>query len=277
MVSLVAVLFSLLFTREARRVGIVLASAVVMLIHGLESVNVVCCASCCAVDLDMHNRPSSHATRGRVSRTLSSSWDHVCCCSGPARWNFTPAMTAPITRSHHVVAQYSMWLLDARGCVGPISSARFGLAPCFRMQQERSLQVKRDAKAPPCCGIAFRLCHIIEFMKFCVRGMSCAVSFMIVEDAPTRRQSREACFFRSVSYACCTTEHRPCPSYTVSYPRFSVCVISLTSGRKHDRGEGERRQRAWPGCAHPLLQRLSCSAPTCRFRALGFVARTEHD
>ena len=50
--------------------------------------------------------------------------------------------------SHHVnVAQYLMWLHDARGSVGPISSARFGLASCFRMQQERSLQVKRDVKA----------------------------------------------------------------------------------------------------------------------------------
>ena len=143
------------------------------------------------------------------------------------------------------------------------------------MQQEQRLHVKRDVKALPCCSIAFRLCHIMVFLKFCTRGMSCAVSFMIVEDAATRRQSREVCFFRSVSYACCTIEHRPCPSYC--HPRFSACVISLTSGTKHVRGEGERRQRAWPGCAHPLLQRLSWSTPTYRFRALGFVARTEHD
>ena len=47
--------------------------------------------------------------------------------------------------SHRVnVAQYSTWLLDARGCVGPISSAIFSLGPCLRMQQERRLQVKRD-------------------------------------------------------------------------------------------------------------------------------------
>ena len=61
--------------------------------------------------------------------------------------------------------------------------------PRFRMRQEQRLQVKRDAKAPPCCSIAFRLCHISDFMKFCARGMSCAVSFMVVEDAATRRQS----------------------------------------------------------------------------------------
>ena len=125
MVSLVAVLFPLLITREATRVGIVLASAVVMLIHGLESVNVVCCASCCAVDLDMHNRPSFHATRGRVSRTLSSSWDPrmrpFCCCSGPARWKFcTIRHDRTNDSSHHVnVAQYSMWLLDAARLCGP--------------------------------------------------------------------------------------------------------------------------------------------------------------
>ena len=130
MVSLVAVLFSLLFTREATRVGIVLASAVVMLIHGLESVNVVCCASCCAVDLDMHNRPGFHATRGRVSRTLSSSWDHVLLLLRSSTLEFYTSHDSTNDSSHHVnVAQYSMRLLDARGCVGPISSARCGLAP----------------------------------------------------------------------------------------------------------------------------------------------------
>ena len=38
--------FPLIFTREATHVGLVQASAVVMLIHGLENVNGVCCAVC---------------------------------------------------------------------------------------------------------------------------------------------------------------------------------------------------------------------------------------
>ena len=54
-----------------------------------------------------------------------------CCCSGSARWKFcTSRHDSTNDSSHHVnVAQYSMWLLNARGRVGPISSARFGLAP----------------------------------------------------------------------------------------------------------------------------------------------------
>ena len=82
--------------------------------------------------------------------------------------------------------------------------------------------MKRDVKAPPCCSIAFRLCHIIEFLKFCTRGMSCAVSFIVVEDAATRRQSREVCFFRSVSYACSTSYlnvyHGPCIDPRITGP-----------------------------------------------------------
>ena len=137
---------------------------------------------------------------------FSSSWDYVLLLLKSSTLKIYTSHDSTNDSSHHVnVAQYSMWLLDARGCVGLISSARFGLAPCFRMQQEQRLHVKRDAKAPPCCTIAFRLCHIIDFLKFCTRGMSCAVSFMVVEDAATRSQSREVCFFRKVSYACCTS------------------------------------------------------------------------
>ena len=104
-VSLVAVLLSLLCRREATHVCIVLASAV-MLIHGFEDVNVVCCALCCPDILDMHNRQSCHANRNGVIQTLSSSWDHhmrpFCCCSGPARCKFAlVAMTAPMT---HLIA-----------------------------------------------------------------------------------------------------------------------------------------------------------------------------
>ena len=64
-VSSVAVLVSLLITREATHVGIVLASAVVMLIHGLDDVNVVCCAvplisTCTIVRVFMPPEAESH-------------------------------------------------------------------------------------------------------------------------------------------------------------------------------------------------------------------------
>ena len=49
--------FPLIFTREATHVGIVQASAVVILIHGLECVNGVCCPVClCHRIVDVHNR-----------------------------------------------------------------------------------------------------------------------------------------------------------------------------------------------------------------------------
>ena len=75
MVSLVAVLFSLLFTRESTRVGIVLASAVVMLIHGLEGVNVVCCAvslisTCTIVRVFMPSEAWSHELFLRLGITF---------------------------------------------------------------------------------------------------------------------------------------------------------------------------------------------------------------
>ena len=132
MVSLVAVLFSLLITREAARVGIVLASAVVMLIHGLESVNVVCCAvplisTCTIVPVFMPPEDSLTnsffilgSPHAAVLLLLRSSTLTIC----------TSRHDSTNDSSHHVnVTQFSMWLLDARGCVGPISSARCGLAP----------------------------------------------------------------------------------------------------------------------------------------------------
>ena len=122
MVSLVAVLFSLLITREAARVGIVLASAVVMLIHGLESVNVVCCAvplisTCTIVPVFMPPEDSLTnsffilgSPHAAVLLLLRSSTLTIC----------TSRHDSTNDSSHHVnVTQFSMWLLDARGCVGP--------------------------------------------------------------------------------------------------------------------------------------------------------------
>ena len=55
------------FPLEATHVGIVQVSAVVVLIHGLENVNGVCCPVCvCHRIVDVHNRPSFGVLQPRM-------------------------------------------------------------------------------------------------------------------------------------------------------------------------------------------------------------------
>ena len=67
--------------------------------------------------------------------------------------------------------------------------------PCFPLQREHRAQVSSGAEAAPCCSIACVAGHVLASMSFSGEGMSFSISYMPIEDLPTRRQSREvSCF-----------------------------------------------------------------------------------
>ena len=89
--------FPLIFTREATHVGIVQASAVVVLIHGLENVNGVCCPVClCHRIVDLHNR----SPPAKNDRSVIDGWSRFRSCTlNGAPAEMTASMASSITCS----------------------------------------------------------------------------------------------------------------------------------------------------------------------------------